>query len=280
MNCGCRCFRTLASAATRLPTADRRLSGETPMPPQSTRISVLKSAILGVALAAIASAAVLAQDKANEAARPDIFPQRLDDAPLRMWRHGRRVGEVPRDLTPGSKEKAIEYYKNLAVQLALPGNHPPATLDDLFDYYGYRALKPSDADRLPAEELTDYKKLRTRYAAAPQPNEFAKEDAAWDVLVASYFAPKTSDVSGLSNKVSWRKAVRLRATPRLRRGEERNGGVYFLSVVYVDRGHKENPFQTPSVNIQVLLTRALEGVGDGYNPIAANPAYWLLLRSA
>jgi hypothetical protein len=30
------------------------------------------------------------------------------------------------------------------------------------------------------------------------------------------------------------------------------------------------------VNIQVLLTRALDRAGDGYNPIAANPAYWLL----
>jgi hypothetical protein len=167
----------------------------------------------------------------------DIFPYRIDRDRLR--------------LTTGDEETAKEYYRDLAERLNFPGKQVP-TLDGLLAYFGYTVLKAADVDRFAPHDLMNAKLLGERYAKAPAANEFAA--GKWDVLAAGYFAPKTSDVSGRSNKISWRKMVRFK--PRPGSPAEQNGlsAMYFLSVIYVQPADLDkNPFEFPSQSVQVML---------------------------
>jgi hypothetical protein len=118
----------------------------------------------------------------------------------------------------------------------------------------------------------DAASLSKRYAKSRTPNEFSG-DASWDLLASGYFAPKTSDVSHRSNKLSWRKIVRLK--PRHDSPAEQNGlaAMYFLSVIYVQPSNLDkNPFEFPSQSVQVML------VADLKNPRRklADAACWLI----
>jgi hypothetical protein len=196
-------------------------------------------------------------DDSTQEKPEDIFPYRLDR-------------DRPR-ITTGDEELAKKYYTDLAERLSFPGKQVP-TLDGLLGYFGYVALKAAAVDRLSPDELMDAALLSKRFAKAPAPNEFTA-GGKWDLLAAGYFAPKTSDVSNRSHKISWRKIVRFK--PRPGSPAEKNGltAMYFLSVIYVEpKDLDKSPFELPSQSVQVML------VADPNNPRSklADAACWLI----
>ncbi len=91
------------------------------------------------------------------------------------------------------------------------------------------------------------------------------------MLAARYFSPKTSDVSGRSNKLSWRKSIRLK--PQANSPAETAGlaAMHFLSVTYTN-SPADPPFpegRSNTINVQVILSRKPGGWKPGQDP-----AYW------
>ncbi len=165
-----------------------------------------------------------------------------------------RQRDVPTPLKPGDSGDAEQYYASVSKQLGLSGGKRPFnTLDDLLRYFGQN-LKAKDLDCLPPVLLMATQK---------------------DILAARYFSPKTSDVARISNKLSWRKVVRLNAQPGSKAATAGLKSMHFLSVVYVKDRMKE-PFPedgATTINIQVLLTRDKAKLGAG-----KDPAYWLVFN--
>lgn len=171
-----------------------------------------------------------------EEKRVDIFPIRLDT--LEKQR-----------ITTGRAKLAADYYKRLGDSLSFSNHEPPESLDVLLRYFGYEKLTAHDLDTLEPAKLMDREAMLKQYPDAP---ELAEGD--WDLLAARYFSPKTSDVSGKSNKMSWRKVVRLKPRPGSPAAADRLSALYFLSVLYVEESDQD-PFQAPSLNIQVIVAR-------------------------
>lgn len=169
----------------------------------------------------------------------DVFPQRLDQL------------DLPRSFPETTDDDAKAYYRRVSQQLNLPvGEKPFADLDSLLTYFGHNNLSAWEVDVLPPEELR-------------------KRVIGGDVLVARYFSPKTSDVSGRSNNLSWRKVVRLK--PQANSPAEKAGlaAMHFLSVAYTnDRPFPEG--RSTTINVQVILSRK-PGWESGQDP-----AYWLV----
>ncbi len=194
--------------------------------------------------------------------REDIFP----------FRSNREVSRIPN----GDEQSAKDYYQDLARRCNFAGGEIP-TLDGLLRYFGFTALKAADLDAFTSRELMDSLALAKRYEGAAQPNEFT-DGAKCELLASGYFAPKTSDVSNRSHKISWRKMVRL--TPRPNSKAEKAGisAMYFLSVIYVQpKDLDKNPFLPPahSLNVQVMLTADPNVQND-----LVDPACWLIFDPA
>ena len=199
-----------------------------------------------------------AQDQVRPPQRTDIFDVRTDLlAPLLATRSkpGSRVR--PRELANSTSADSEAYYRAIGKSQAFESGAVPATLDEMLRAAGYQLLSARDLDQLPPRQLMDYAFLRERY---PDPqsgtsNEFAGGAATWDVLAAAYFAPKTSDVSGKSNKVSWRKVVRLKPRADSRAAAGGVQAIWFLSVAYIALGDTSDKWLTGSSQIvQVALS--------------------------
>lgn len=118
----------------------------------------------------------------------------------------------------GSEEQARRYYHDLTLVIGFnihdptSGEEKATTLDDLFKFLGYvprgaaSPLTGKDLQDAAPSELMDPTKLSQRLGGLSL--------ASGDVLVARFFAPKISDVSGPAvTDAGWRKLVRLRALP-------------------------------------------------------------------
>jgi hypothetical protein len=211
----------------------------------------------------LASAATLSDQLPADAPRnsqDDIFPLRLDTTGLRV--------------VPGSLEEAKAYYAELGNQLHFPGGRVPDHLDGLLEYFGYQTLRAADLDTIEPAILTNLPKLKAKLAPRlgdqPLTGEFAVADAAWDLLAAGYFSPKTSDVSCNSTAVSWRKVVRLKAIPGSAASSDRITALYFLSVIYAPAS-SNNPFAAPSKNIQTMIVR-----GNDRESKLKDPGAWIV----
>jgi hypothetical protein len=192
----------------------------------------------------------------------DIFPVKA----RREFSSGFRIEQ-------GSEAKAVAYYEMLGESLSFDDDRVPSDLDALLGYMGYEALRARDVDQLAPAELMDYHGLRERYEGQ---GEFSADEppADWDVVAAGYFAPKTSDVSGLSKKISWRKVVRLRPRPGSPALKDAVDAMYFLSVLYVSPEElaQGNPFKIPTVNLQIMLVRDPEHMEGDFR----DSACWLV----
>jgi len=192
---------------------------------------------------------------------------------------------VPHRFDGGKKETAQKYYDKVADQLNLPvlktnkEEEPTFSLDKLLDWAGYTAVRALDLQELDSKVLMDTTtleaaiKLRLGTNALPQGSEFAALRIQADpILSARYFSPKTSDVSGKSNKLSWRKAIRLLSLPKSSAANVGIAKVYFLSVGYVDSLERD-PFAGVPVNVQVILSRDVAQPGK-------DSLYWLVFDPA
>lgn len=213
----------------------------------------MSKVLIGVALAGALMAGgeeQRAERQPAAAKQDDVFPIRLDAFDP----------ETSRTIKPGDLADAKKYYaESVSMQLDLAGGDRPfEDLGALLAYFGYgQLLKAEEVDILP-------------------PRELAAKVAGGDVLAARYFSPKTSDVSGLSNKLSWRKVVRLKARADSEAEKAGLAAMHFLSVVYVDRA-TDDPFppsKSKTLNVQVLLSRK-PGWDDD-----KDPAYWLVFDPA
>jgi hypothetical protein len=199
----------------------------------------------------------------------DVFPIRLDRRRVEHLARPDLDAEIPRDLPAGGLAEAREYYAELALQLDLPAAEPPRDLQQLLDYFGYAALSPRQLDGLAPDVLMSPKELQRHLAEGADPS-------SWSLLAARYFSPKTSDVSGRSNNLSWRKIVRLLARPDSPAEQNGLNALYFLSVTYAGlAGIDENPFEAPSLSIQVMLTRRVTEPADA---VRLDTAYWLVFE--
>lgn len=95
----------------------------------------------------------------------------------------------------GSAADAERYYARIGEMLRFDGRKPPPDLDALLEYTGYSDLKALDIERRSPGALMSL--------------------AGDDILAASFFAPKITDVAGIAHpvKYGWRKVVRLRVRP-------------------------------------------------------------------
>jgi hypothetical protein len=175
----------------------------------------------------------------------------------------------------GDPEGTRKYYAEISLQLGFEDDEPPATLDELLAHFGYGAVRAADAETLPSDVLMDFERLA---AQVSNPAEFQaafaeKPLAAGDILALRYFAPKTTDVSGLVQppKYSWRKLVRLKARPDSPARRHGADYLYWLAVTYVPLS-QENPFSGHSLGNQVIISR------DVLSP-EKNSAYWLVYGS-
>ena len=142
----------------------------------------------------------------------------------------------------GSRKMAEEYYlQKVGAQLKLPDVKPPRDLDALLKFFGYTTLRAADLDGRPSDVLMDREQLR-KALGLPGPAGELADQGDWDLLAARYFSPKTSDVSGKSSALSWRKVVRLKPRPGSAAADVGLETLHFLSVVYVD-DPKIDPFR-------------------------------------
>ena len=220
----------------------------------------------------IASSVTLTQDLESPQSRDsDIFPKKL-------VRGDRLEG--------GSSVAACNYYSGkdgVAEQLRLPKVAIFDDLNGLLTYFGYVDLTADVLVAVPWDTLLSREKtfdnLRIRMQDAPTPwspvNELKLDsNIPWDILAVHYFAPKTSDVSGQSDELSWRKAIRLRALPGSEATKNGVDRLFILTVSYISRNNlgTTSPYTVPPKNIQAIVCRARDESGG---PRKRDPLYWL-----
>jgi hypothetical protein len=159
----------------------------------------------------------------------------------------------------GDRARAEQYYDEIATNThlgisvrAAPGGDI-STLPLLFEYLGR-------GDLVPAKLESDAPTLVEGMAAAG------------DILVTTFFAPKTSDVltHGPARSYNWRRVVRIKSAPESSADRHHIDRAYVLFNVATNAPHA-GPQGALSVVVQVILTAR----GDRHGMYAA---YWILYK--
>lgn len=161
-----------------------------------------------------------------------------------------------RDIWKGSREKADAYYKEISKELGFDGGVPPKDLNALLDYFGYGGLEAKDVEGLAPEVLMDFGRLKGQVS---NPTAFKKHFpdpiAAGAVLATRFFAPKTTDVSGIQKPVaySWRKVVRFEPRAGSNASDKGVDALYWMGNFY-ETDLDKSPFTAHAKYTQVILT--------------------------
>jgi hypothetical protein len=180
---------------------------------------------------------------------------------------------VSTTIATGSQPDAQAYYRRLSAALRFQNPHTilDSDLDDFLSYCGYRGVAAADFERLDSDVLMDPARLAT---AVANPDLFAaaftnRTLTAGEILVARFFAPKITDVSGTADgpvALGWRKLVRL--LPRRDSAAAARGiTAVWLLFNFFERDLAKSPFNGHSVNTQGLV------ITNGANRL--DPVYWL-----
>jgi hypothetical protein len=190
----------------------------------------------------------------------------------------------------GSPEGAKKYYGAVVTPQTgfvtgynpkgeLTGNLPP--LDALLKDWGYQELRALDIQKLPSDVLMDVSQLRTRVSNGVDFDKFfgnppAANDEIRTTLVARFFAPKITDVSGRVQPVSygWRKVVRLRPRAGSVAADKKFRSLFLLFNFFKSVSEvAQDPFENNSSdNNQVILVR------EKMSPLPS-PAYFLVFEN-
>jgi len=147
---------------------------------------------------------------------------------------------------PGTEAKALAYYKDVLTKDTGFKTDPRPALDDLLGYFGF-SLTGEDLEK-------------------QEPDAIMKNFPGGEVIVTRFFAPKITDVSGLTTppNYGWRKVVRLRAGDQSSAAKSGLKSMYLLFNVF--NGNLDiSPFKTQtggvnhSVNNQIMLIRGTSG---------------------
>jgi hypothetical protein len=220
---------------------------------------------LAVAMTALAGALLAADDAMPKMPQPG---KRLGKLQLFSAFDKAIYGKIGTMKDPDAEAFAKRRYDELARDLKFPAEKPPATLDALLAYCGYRGLKSADIERLDSDVLMDFDRLSKNVSnGAEFRAAFRTAFEADDILATRFFSPKTTDVSRIEKplRYSWRKLVRLRIRPA---SDAKKAGVealYVLGNIY-EADLRKNPFSTASKNNQVILS----------TPNGKRPMYFLV----
>jgi hypothetical protein len=178
------------------------------------------------------------------------MPRRSQDTPPReeIW--------TAADAEAGEAE-ARRHYDELAAVLEFPGRKPPAKLDQLLSFLGYRGLTAARLEHLSPETLMSPDNLALELFANGANATGSFKTAPGDVLVVRYFSPSATDVSRRlpASGYGWRRLVRLRPLPGSPAAARGLAAVHLLlswSAIDLTR----SPFDGAAAEVQAMLTAA------------------------
>lgn len=209
----------------------------------------VKRAVATVIACAVAAAVLLL-------AQPEISAeQEREDGAPQTQEAGNYGGGFQILVDPGTEAKALAYYKDVLTKDTGFKTDPRPALNDLLGYFGFS---------LTGEELEK-----------EDPDAIMKNFPGGEVLIARFFAPKITDVSGRVSPANygWRKVVRLRAGASSQAAKSGLKSLYILFNVF-NGDLNISPFKTidagvnHSVNNQVMLIRGTGGT-------LTRPAYFM-----